>query len=103
LSKLRAYIDGGHSVATVASDYQHLPGCGAIVFDDYYERDLAGRCPDTGAIGCNETVRAIPHMVLPAKDELPSGGIIKLAAEGPDIMARVQKPAPAHASRPTPL
>ena len=32
----------------------------------------------------------------------PGGGIIKMAAAGPDIMARVQKPAPTHASRPTP-
>lgn len=89
-----AYIDGGHSVATVASDYGHLQNCPAVVFDDYYEPDMAGRCPDTDAIGCNRTVAAIPHIILPAQDELPTGGLIKMAAAGPDIMARVARPLP---------
>jgi hypothetical protein len=89
-----AYIGGGHSVATVASDYGYLQNCPAIVFDDFYEPDMAGRCPGTDAIGCNQTVAAIPHVLLPAQDELPSGGVIKMAAAGPDIMARASGPLP---------
>jgi len=86
-----AYIDGGHSVETIGSDYAHLKRCGAIVFDDYYDFDASGRRPDIDAVGCNRLLADIPHIVLPAFDELSTGGRILMAAAGRtilDLMAR---------------
>ena len=86
-----AYIDGGHSVATIASDYEHLKSCAAIVFDDYYDYDEFGRRPDIETLGCNSLLANIPHVVLPAFDGLPSGGRVLMAAAGPAIMDLVAR------------
>ena len=56
-----AFIDGGHSVETIASDWVCVrkmlaPGA-VVVFDDYYEPERAG-------FGCNKIVANIPHQVL---------------------------------------
>lgn len=45
-----AFIDGGHSVETIQSDFEHIskhiqPG-GTIIIDDYYEPEVVG-------FGCN--------------------------------------------------
>jgi precorrin-6B methylase 2 len=45
-----AFIDGGHSVETIKSDFEHIkkhiqPG-GTIIIDDYYEPEMVG-------FGCN--------------------------------------------------
>lgn len=81
-----AYIDGGHSIETIASDYAHLKECGAIVFDDYYDYDAQGRRPNIEAVGCNSLLADLPHTVLPAFDTLPSGGRVLMAAAGRTIM-----------------
>lgn len=90
-----AYIDGGHSIATIASDYARLKGCPTIVFDDYYDRDDTGRQPDLGTVGCNKVLQTIPHVVLPAFDTLSSGGRVFMAAAGTgvlELMARDAAP-----------
>lgn len=56
-----AFIDGGHSVETIKSDFENIlkilkPG-GTVVFDDYYD----GTAIDTKKFGCNEVVKDIPH------------------------------------------
>lgn len=55
------FIDGGHSVETIASDWANVrqmlnPGA-VVVFDDYYEPERAG-------FGCNRIVAGIKHQLL---------------------------------------
>lgn len=55
------FIDGGHSIETIASDWQWTrrmlnPGA-VVVFDDYYEPERAG-------FGCNQIVAGIEHELL---------------------------------------
>jgi hypothetical protein len=85
-----AYIDGGHSVSTIASDYECLQSCGTILFDDYYEPDKLGQCPDLETFGCNKLLESVDHVILPAKDELPSGGFIRMAASGSNLMSKLK-------------
>ena len=84
-----AYIAGGHALATIRSDHAHLQTCRTIVHDHYYEPDEAGRGPDIDAFGCNRVLEGSDHLVLPARDALPSGGSVRMAAAGPEIMRRV--------------
>lgn len=74
-----AFIDGGHSIETIAHDYEALEHCRVIVFDDYYTPDADGKCPDTTKIGCNRIVKKIPHGIVPANNPVHGGGIINLA------------------------
>ena len=69
-----AYIDGGHSVETIQSDYEHLKNSKVILFDDYYE----GEEINTGKYGCNSIVKEIPHLILPIADSVTGGGTTKL-------------------------
>lgn len=55
------FIDGGHSVGTIRSDWQWTrrmlnPGA-VVVFDDYYE-------PERDGFGCNRIVAGIEHELL---------------------------------------
>lgn len=57
-----AFIDGGHSVDTIKSDWENVkevmkPG-GIVIFDDYY-------LPERPGFGCNEIVKDLEHIVLP--------------------------------------
>ncbi len=56
-----AFIDGGHSIETIASDWRWVsrmlnPGA-VVVFDDYYE-------PEREGFGCNAIVAGIKHELL---------------------------------------
>lgn len=81
-----AFIDGGHSVATVASDYERLKRSDVVVLDDFYLPDVDGRIPDVTRFGCNrlldqlrnETRRRI--QVLPAADPVRGGGLVSMVA-----------------------
>lgn len=73
-----AFIDGGHSVETIAHDYKMLKGCKVIILDDYYSTDEDGRSPNTAKYGCNQLVATIPHVVLPHKDRVKEGGFNQL-------------------------
>lgn len=60
-----AFVDGGHSVETIASDWKYLsqilaPGA-IVVFDDYYT-------PESPLFGCNRVVNELPHTLLPESD-----------------------------------
>ena len=67
-----AFIDGGHSIETIESDFNHIreniePG-GLIVLDDYYDPELVG-------FGCNQVIKDIEHEVLRFSDRGPNTSI----------------------------
>lgn len=75
-----AFIDGGHSVETIRSDYEALKDSKFVLFDDYYKRDPAGGIPDLDVFGANLIVDEINHAkVLPSTDKVIHGGIVHLA------------------------
>jgi len=62
-----AYIDGGHSVETIRSDWEHVrammnPG-GVVVFDDYY-------IPASPRWGCNAVLEGEEYEILPLEDKV---------------------------------
>lgn len=72
-----AFIDGGHSVETIESDWQHVkkavkPG-GVVIFDDYYTDG-----PDITKVGCNKVVESLKHEVLNLADPVKGGGKVHL-------------------------
>lgn len=74
------YIDGGHSVETIRSDYERTAKSPMVVFDDYYRPDAAGACPDLAKFGANEIVDAIAGAeVIDSTDPVKGGGIVCLA------------------------
>jgi hypothetical protein len=68
-----AFIDGGHSVATIRSDFERLHRCRVIVLDDWYEGPI-----DVDRFGCNRVVESVPHWVLPGGDPVAGGGRTRL-------------------------
>ena len=73
-----AYIDGGHSVETIRSDYEALRESPMIVFDDYYEGPNLGWNLDE--FGANRIVDDLPGMeVINTGDPLKGGGVVCLA------------------------
>lgn len=67
------FIDGGHSVETIASDFKNVlqflnPGA-MVVFDDYYE-------PEREGFGCNAIVRGMGHRLMGG--DLIDGTLIRL-------------------------
>lgn len=75
-----AFLDGGHSVETIASDYSALENVASvIVLDDYYEAGV-----DTSKFGCNQLIDAIPknkRTLLPKVDTFGEKKI-RMAATG---------------------
>lgn len=78
-----AFIDGGHSLATIQSDYSHVRHCRTVVFDDYYLADSEGRIPDTSAVGCNQLVDSLADCSLLdcEGDRVKGGGLVCLAVQ----------------------
>ncbi len=72
-----AFIDGGHSVETIQSDYVKLRKSKVVLFDDYYEGGI-----DTELYGCNKIVESLDHKVLPIADPVSGGGQTKLVVVG---------------------
>ena len=70
------WLDGGHSVETIRSDWENVKRCllpGAVVlFDDYYI-DI-----DTEKYGCNAIVRDLKHEVIDLADPVSGGGWVKI-------------------------
>lgn len=75
------FIDGGHSVKTIESDYLKVKDSKVVVFDDYYEKDSQGHGPDTAEFGCNKIIEKheINHVLLPAVDPVYGGGTVRMA------------------------
>lgn len=78
------YIDGGHSVETVRSDFLNAISAlkdsddGLIVLDDYYENMPE---EDLEKWGCNKVLEeaCVTYQVLPIGDPVKGGGITKMA------------------------
>lgn len=79
-----AFIDGGHSVATISHDLNMLSGSRVIVVDDYYTDG-----PDTKKFGCNEVIEC-EFTVLPWRDRVKGGGFVQMAliVNDPEIVQR---------------
>ena len=72
------WLDGGHSVETVRSDWEnlkpHLAPDAWVFFDDYY----TGPSIDTSKFGCNEVVKNLTHEVIPEGDWVKGGGSVHM-------------------------
>lgn len=74
-----AFIDGGHSIETIAHDFEALKSSSVIVFDDFYKPDETGAMPDVSKLGCNRIVESLPHTVIETSDRVKGGGFVNLA------------------------
>ena len=76
------WLDGGHSVETIRSDWEnikpHLAKDAVVFFDDYYTGPI-----DTAKYGCNEVVKDILHEVLPETDWVSGGGRVQIVRAYP--------------------
>lgn len=86
------FIDGGHSVGTIQSDYDRLKGSKVVVLDDYYENDSSGAGPDTNKVGCNSLVSQLTEVhILPTHNPVEGGGRVKMAVKfGADTLCGVR-------------
>lgn len=75
------FVDGGHSVETIASDYSRVKGSKVVVMDDYYMPDKNGRLVhDIGHFGCNFLVDTVSgFVVLPETNSIKGGGRVAMA------------------------
>lgn len=77
-----AFIDGGHSVETIQSDYAALNSSQIIVLDDYYEPDRGRQGPDTKKVGCNALIPQLTDFyVLPTFNEVSGCGRVKMVVK----------------------
>jgi len=69
------FLDGGHSVETIAHDYEAVKNSKVIVLDDYYTDGV-----DTSKYGCNQLLDSFNrnHQILPHKDPVKGGGFCQL-------------------------
>tara|TARA_R110002020_G_scaffold128893_3_gene288817 strand:+ start:1593 stop:2258 length:666 start_codon:yes stop_codon:yes gene_type:complete len=77
-----AFLDGGHSIATVQNDYAKSITSKVIVFDDYFTHDHSGNIPDAPHLGTNVVVDNIldkAKWIFPSTDPVREGGITHLA------------------------
>ena len=79
-----AFIDGGHSIKTIRSDYNNLKEVPVVIFDDYYRPCSEGKTLDTEKFGCNlifdnELSKDLHSGVVPSRDGVQGGGITCLA------------------------
>ena len=75
-----AFIDGGHSLQTIRSDYEAVKNSKMIVFDDYYLPDENNAMPDVENWGANKIVEQIGATVFTdTNDRVKEGGYVTLA------------------------
>lgn len=76
------WLDGGHSIETIASDWANVKRVIApwaeVWFDDYYTEG-----PDTRVMGCNSLVETIRHEVWPQRDPVTGGGYTQMVRVWP--------------------
>lgn len=73
------FIDGGHSIQTIANDFEKCKGSTVVILDDFYTPDEDGRIPDLNLYGCNQLVSDLPNaIVLPIKDPVKTGGNVQM-------------------------
>lgn len=69
------FIDGGHSIETIANDFDKCKGSTIIIMDDYYSPDESGKTPDVTKYGCNNVITNSAGVVLPIADKVEGGGL----------------------------
>jgi predicted O-methyltransferase YrrM len=69
------FLDGGHSIETIRSDYERVCGSAVVVLDDYYTDG-----PDIKRFGCNSLVDGLTRHIeiLNTKDPVKGGGYTQL-------------------------
>ena len=73
------FIDGGHSIETIAHDYNACKTSHVIIMDDYYTPDKEGVCQDLTRYGCNSLVNQFrAGVVLPLADHVRGGGLAQM-------------------------
>lgn len=76
------FIDGGHSLATIRSDWENVRRClkpsTVVLFDDYYTERA-----DMDKFGCNAVVDSLKHELHPVKDAVSDGGFVQIARVWP--------------------
>lgn len=77
-----AFVDGGHSIATIRNDVDSLRCAKLVVVDDFYTPDEGGKCPDLTKYGCNSVVEGLNYTLLPVKDRVKDGGYVQMAIFG---------------------
>jgi len=69
------FIDGGHSVETIQSDWDFVKQVAAegatVIFDDYYSPEVEG-------MGCNKVVKDLKHELLKSIDGTKMGAANRL-------------------------
>lgn len=85
-----AFIDGGHSIETIESDFAALSHCKTVVLDDYYIPDDENRCADTEKYGCNRLVERVGAGILPAADPMKDGGLVQMAVLPAELVQKVK-------------
>ena len=84
-----AYIDGGHSTATVQNDYNKLKHIPVLVFDDFFTADKDGNCVEEEFREVNRIIEATENRkyILPSGDWVREGGHTHLAVmlTNPDV------------------
>jgi hypothetical protein len=82
-----AWLDGGHSLDTIAHDYDACKRIPVVVFDDYYVADAAGKIPAPEFQGVAATFQKItrPKKIYISKDPVAGGGIVQIAAVGDNL------------------
>ena len=78
------FIDGGHSIETIRSDYLALRKSPVIVFDDYYDYEedskSRDRIHDISKFGCNKIVEKIKKCkLMSVADKISDKGAIRFA------------------------
>jgi hypothetical protein len=88
-----AFIDGGHSIETIKSDFEGVKGRAAvIVLDDFYSADEHGKAPDITKYGVNQALRNERLVLLPSADRVKDGGVVHLViAANDDYLKRLPK------------
>lgn len=76
-----AFIDGGHSIDTIKSDYEALKSAKLVLFDDFYHGGA-----DTTKFGCNILVETLEHTKLPIVDQFSNGLNVGMALVGKAIV-----------------
>lgn len=77
-----AFVDGGHSVATILSDVSALKNCPVVVCDDYYAPDENGESPDIQKFGCNFLFAEGGWTLLSVQNKVVTGGLVQMMARG---------------------
>ena len=72
-----AFIDGGHSIETIANDYEALKHIKVVVLDDFYEQENGH--PDIERHGCNKLIaNNETALVMPEADPVAGGGKVRM-------------------------